>query len=298
MTCFFARYNWVLSVWLLLIFAGISVLPAARAVEPDDRRPWLFHKLEKRLTEEGFDAGQMKALFAKKAVRFEEKIVASYFMHRESKLNYKQFTEPGTIAKARAYQEKHDAALEKIEDAYGVDKSVIVAILLVETRLGTYVGGNSIFNTLATMASMDSHVNRDVLWRENLNTLKISRKAYDKKALRKAKWAYKELISFLTFARKEHIDPMAVMGSYAGAMGICQFMPSNALTLGVDGDNDGSVDLFTHPDAIASVANYLRRYGWKPGIDRDRKYKAVYRYNHSKYYVNIILEISDLLKEG
>jgi membrane-bound lytic murein transglycosylase B len=92
------------------------------------------------------------------------------------------------------------------------------------------------------------------------------------------------------------MDPVNINGSYAGAMGICQFMPSNILTLAVDGDGNGSVDLFTHADAIASVANYLKKHGWKPGLNREQKFKAVYHYNHSKYYVNTVLDIAQLLK--
>ena len=73
-------------------------------------------------------------------------------------------------------------------------------------------------------------------------------------------------------------------------------MPSNALTLARDGNNDGQVDLFNHADAIMSVASYLNNYGWYPGIDQKGAYDVVYQYNHSEYYVNAVLKIADLLK--
>ena len=79
-------------------------------------------------------------------------------------------------------------------------------------------------------------------------------------------------------------------------MGISQFMPSNILIFAEDGDNDGRIDLFTHADAIASVANYLKQNGWRRGIDRKKARKVVWTYNHSDYYVNIIFKISDKLK--
>ena len=89
---------------------------------------------------------------------------------------------------------------------------------------------------------------------------------------------------------------MSIRGSYAGAIGIPQFMPSNIISLGVDGDKNGRVDLFNHPDAILSVANYLHRYGWKPGLDKEKAYRVLFYYNHSKYYVNTLLQIAKRLK--
>ena len=100
----------------------------------------------------------------------------------------------------------------------------------------------------------------------------------------------------MQYTEREKIDPSHVRGSYAGALGISQFMPSNILIFAEDGDNDGRIDLFTHADAIASVANYLKRHGWHPGIGKEKAYKVVWSYNHSNYYVDIIFKISDLLK--
>lgn len=66
------------------------------------------------------------------------------------------------------------------------------------------------------------------------------------------------------------MNPADIKGSYAGALGIAQFMPSNALSLAKDGDMDGKIDLFDHPDAIHSIANYLKQHGWKLGLTRRR----------------------------
>ena len=79
-------------------------------------------------------------------------------------------------------------------------------------------------------------------------------------------------------------------------MGISQFMPSNIIVYAKDGDKDGKVDLFTHADAIASVANYLKCHGWYPGIEGKKAFKVVWSYNHSDYYVKTIFKISDRLK--
>jgi membrane-bound lytic murein transglycosylase B len=81
-------------------------------------------------------------------------------------------------------------------------------------------------------------------------------------------------------------------------MGISQFMPSNILKLGVDGDNDGRVDLFTHPDAIFSVASFLAHHGWKPGLDHQAAYKVLLNYNYSRPYAETVLKIRERLKAG
>ena len=81
-------------------------------------------------------------------------------------------------------------------------------------------------------------------------------------------------------------------------MGYCQFMPSNALRLGVDGNGDARVDLFDHTDAIFSVGNYLQHHGWQSGMTRKQQYRVILKYNYSRPYAQTILEIADQLMEG
>lgn len=248
--------------------------------------------------EDAFTAEQIRRIFRNPSVTFDIKGVAGYFQHRESKLNYGQFLSDANIGKAKAYMKQNQAALQKTETAYGVDKEVITAILLVETKLGTYVGNRSVLNILASMASLEDKATRDRFWNEIPERNRVSREEYEKKSLQKARWAYKELKAFIKYIIKEGIDPHGVTGSYAGAMGYAQFMPSNILWLAEDGNNDGSVNLFHHEDAIASIANYLKHYGWKPGISRETAGKVVYHYNHSSYYVDTVLNIADKLRAG
>jgi membrane-bound lytic murein transglycosylase B len=286
------------------IFSSIGLVIVALVVFPltvsatTEKRPWLFSSLKKKLVADGFDKGKIHHIYTSPNITFSDKTISRYFIYREGKLNYKQFTSQKAIKNTLEYMENHKDELARAEDRFSVEKEVITAIILVETRLGTYLGNSNVLNMLSTMAALHNHANRDLLWRERLNNQKISRKKYDRKALRKAKWAYGELKAFLSYTTNYDTDPSKVMGSFAGAIGIAQFMPSNILLLGEDGDGDGSVDLFTHADAIASIANYLKHHGWQPGMDRKKSYKVVYRYNHSKYYVNTVLEIADLLRGG
>jgi len=276
---------------LILSLAGSS-LPAVAADAPGP-----FDALEKRLIADGFDSARIQAIFASPDVSFEEGGVSAYFMHNESKLNYKQFTRIWNIASAKKYMKEHQEALAFAETTFEVDKEVITAIILVETKLGTYLGNRSVINTLATLSAMTDEKPRQAIW-DNLpdDDRRMSRKKFEKKADQKSSWAYRELKAFLSYTEKEGMNPATIKGSYAGAMGISQFMPSNIAPYGKDGNADGQVDLFVHADAISSIASYLKHYGWKPGISREQAFKVVYHYNHSKYYVNTILDIADKLK--
>ncbi len=255
-----------------------------------------FKTLQKRLIQDGFDKGRIKELYSKPQVYFETKGVARFLVHSEATLNYDQFSSPVSIRKARQYMQKHQSILASTSKSYGVDKEIITAIILVETRLGNFLGGPSTVNMLSTMASLyDSNV-RDMFWNETLKSQKLSMKRYEKWARRKSNWAYTELKAFLKYTARENIDPVTVSGSYAGALGIAQFMPSSILAYAKDGNNDGQIDLFNHADAITSIASYLKHFGWHAGIDKKRAKKVIYRYNKSNYYVDAILKISALLK--
>ena len=249
-----------------------------------------------RLIEDGFSEANIKVLFARKEVTFDPSGVSLFFIHSESSLNYDQFSQPKSIANAQRYMAEHKESLDRAQEEFGVDKTIITAILLVETRLGSYLGKRTVINTLSTMAALTDTGLAEKLWDSISDKKKPERAAFDKKVAQKSKWGYEELKSLISFANREGLDPVAIKGSYAGAMGICQFMPSNALTLARDGNKDGKVDLFCHDDAIFSVANFLAHYGWKAGISRQRQHEVLFSYNHSNYYVDALLKISDKLK--
>lgn len=255
-----------------------------------------FNALQKRLIEDGFNKNKINALYASHEVYFDTKGVSLFFSHSEGKLNYDQFISKRSIKKAKKYLKKHRAVFKNMERTYCVDKEIIAAIILVETRLGTYLGGRSVLNTLSTMASLNDPDVKNMLWRKISGSSPFTREKFDKKAEKKSTWAYSELKDFLKYANRENIDPLSVCGSYAGAMGIAQFMPSNILAHAKDGNRDGSVDLFNHADAITSIANYLQHHGWQAKIDDKKAYKILLRYNYSKYYANIILKIAKLLR--
>lgn len=284
-------------IYLIVFWMFAGVLGAHADKTPTKDPSYTFESLQQMLVKDGFDAKAVESIYARPGVGFDIATVSRYFAHREARLNYGQFTTRRSIRKAEKYLRKHDTVLQKVEKSYGVEKEVIVAIMLVETQLGTVTGNRSVLNSLSTMAALDNKDIRNGVWRDFSNPDNHSRKKFDKWADRKSRWAYNELKAFLTYTRKENIEPARVNGSMAGALGYAQFMPSNILLFAQDGNEDGSVDLFDHTDAIASIASYLKHYGWRPGIDNKKAYKVVFNYNHSKYYVNTVLKIRDLLKK-
>jgi membrane-bound lytic murein transglycosylase B len=229
-------------------------------------------------------------------VFFEADGVTLLFTYKEAQVDYGQFANKWSIRKAKQYMTKYDAQLTRTEELYGVDKSIITAILLVETGLGASVGTRSTLNTLSTIAALMDPSVREMFWDLIPDSKKISRKKFEKRAAARSKWAYEELKAFLKYTNREGFDPASIPGSFAGAVGVAQFMPTSIMAYGQDGNNDGMVDMLNHADSIASIANFLKSHGWRPGTSRKKAKKIIYYYNHSSYYVDTILKISKRLK--
>jgi len=133
----------------------------------------------------------------------------------------------------------HQDALNAASEKTGVPAKVIVAIIGVETSFGRNMGSHRVVDALSTLA-------------------------FDYP--RRSAFFTKELKAYLKLAKQQGVDPLSLKGSYAGAMGYGQFMPSSYLAYAVDGDGDGKVDIWGNPtDAIHSVANYFKRHGWQKG---------------------------------
>ncbi len=279
-------------LFFAMVITGILMIPAA--LRADTPNP--FSSLKKKLIADGFDSKSVESIYANPKVKEDMEMVRLFFRHREAKLDYGQFTSWWAIRMAKGYLQEHEDALDAVEKRYGVDKTVITAILLVETRLGNSVGKRSILNTLSTLASLSDTDIRDAFFKEISKSVSINKDEFESWALKKSKWAYAELAAFIRYTARENLDPAEINGSYAGALGIAQFMPTSILAYGSDGNQDGHIDLFDHSDAAASIASYLKHFGWRPGIDREKASKVIFRYNRSQFYVDTILKISELLK--
>jgi membrane-bound lytic murein transglycosylase B len=154
-----------------------------------------------------------------------------------------RFVEPQRIAAGMRFWQDNAEWLQRAERRYGVPPQIVVGIVGVETFYGRITGNFRVLDVLATL-SFDFPTGRS------------DRSAFFRD----------ELEAYLLLCRGEGLDPTTPKGSFAGAMGLPQFMPSSINRYAVDFDGDGRIDLLNSPaDVIGSVANYLKQHGWRPG---------------------------------
>lgn len=283
-------------------------LPSATPVH--GRPAAIWEPLLQRLAVDGISGPQVTALFAALPAEATQSP-----MGRKMKELYRRRFLPapppsgkprqqyykGVVTEANArtcadFIKANAAAFDEAQRRYGVPRHVAVALLFVETRLGRVLGDvkENAFYTLASMAvSRDPDDIRQWLpqlpgYEKHLGWLKETMP-------QRADWAYKETRALVEHMLRDQVPAEHLPGSIYGAVGLCQFMPSNITTYGADGDGDGRVDLFTIPDAVASLSCYLYKHGWRAGIDRKRQHALLMRYNKSTVYANTILALGDLV---
>lgn len=279
-------------VAMALVVLGVST--GATASEQD------FLVLQRKLVAEGFSSQKVARIYSIDPPTMQLKMIATMFKLRESKLNYDQFLEPPAIQRALQFLNSQRHVLSQAERRYGVEPYVIVALLLVETRLGEYTGRTPTLAVLSTYALMDQKSYRDRVWAlvELADRARLGRTAFDDKLLKRSKWAYQELCALLRWTNTDAQQLKGLQGSLMGAMGLPQFIPTTLEHFGVDGDLDGVIDLFQTADAIMSIANYLRSLGWSSHNTAEEREKIIHHYNHSRPYVETILAIASRLRSA
>lgn len=221
---------------ILILFLGNNV---GYAID-FQHYPELTQVVEVMIKEDGYTRAELENILQMATI---DPTIIALIKHPHEALpwhKYRQlFINRERVRKGVAYWDKHEATLERAAQTYGVPPAVIVALLGVETHFGTRLGTRRVLDALVTL-TVDYP--------------------------RRSQYFAKELRVFLNTVRKEKIAPQSVIGSYAGAVGIPQFMPSSYQTYAVDFNNNSQRDLVNeNADAIGSVANYLKRHGWKNG---------------------------------
>lgn len=199
--------------------------------------------------EHGFDQNELTAVFSQ--IHYLEKVVKLINPAPSGKSKnwsaYKdRFIEPVRIRSGLSFWEKYDTELRRAQAEFGVPPEIIVGILGVETIYGRSPGNIRVMDALTTLAF-----------------------AYPDTTNRESRMRYfrDELEQTLLYARENNIDPFSLSGSFAGAMGLPQFMPSSIRRFAVDFDGDGRIDLKNSAaDAIGSVASFLAQHGWTADI--------------------------------
>ena len=265
-----------------------------------------------RLVADRFDEASIRRLFSRPEVEFDPTPMAIKLKtllrtkdlppstdgpYLRNRAVYRGYLKPAVIKAARAYYSENRVTLQKIQKKYCTPGEVIVSILLVETNLGRNTGRQRAFNVLASMARCDNlNLVRDHI-RGSLAA--PGAEAYAERRCReKSDWAYEELKSLIRYAESGNLDTLSIPGSIYGAIGHCQFMPSNIFLYGVDADQNGHVDLFFTDDALYSIGNYLHQKGWKCRMDRVSRHRVILTYNKSQVYANTVLAVADRLKAG
>jgi membrane-bound lytic murein transglycosylase B len=209
-------------------------------------------------------------------------------------LVYPGIITPANLERSRDYMRVHPVPFALMSRRYAVPKEIVVSLLFVETKLGNFLGKNNAFMTLASMAlsTTPDYIS------EALAQLPVTPERLDwvkQVVVQRSDWAYAELKALIVHARESALDPLRMPGSVYGAVGICQFMPSNVHRYAADGNDDGKIDLFDPADAIMSVGNYLSGHGWKKNMDKTARRNVLKRYNNSTIYADTILTMAEAL---
>lgn len=222
----------------LLALAVLMIFAATVNAESYLKRADVGAYIDELIQQHGFSRQELEEVLA--AAERRQDIIDLMRRPAERRLNWheysKIFLDEQRIAGGVEFWQQNRATLERAQRKYGVAPEVVVAIIGVETRYGRVTGRHRVIDALMTLA-------------------------FDYPP--RASFFRKELTQFLVLAREEGKNPTSLMGSYAGAMGYGQFIPSSFRNYAVDFDRDGVRDIWQNRvDAIGSVANYFSRHGW------------------------------------
>lgn len=246
---YYQIYKIFFCVFLFSIYFSMPALPTSAeerilaAERVEDGQPIDIQSKNYRLffqeliDKHGFSQPELDQLF--KGVAIKRSVLELMDRQGEAKPYFQYwplFITPSVIAAGKTKLEEYKDVLDRIESELGVDREFVIAIWAIESRFGQHSGQYDVFQTLNTLFA-----------------------AYP----RRSEFFRQELLQFLLLCREIHIDPLSVKGSYAGAFGQTQFIPSSFREYAVSFDGDNRPDVFNSvEDVLASIANYLRHFHW------------------------------------
>lgn len=276
-----------------LAIAAAAALSAVGAARADARLDAFAARLKPEAMRAGVSSATFDRAFA--IARFDQEAIDKSKRQLEFKLTIANYIDTQVsdtrIARGKQNLAQYGDLLARLERQYGVDRYSILAVWGMETNYGATMGGHNVISALATLACC---------------------------APRRNDFFRKELISALKIIQAGHITPENMIGSWAGAMGQTQFMPTNFNPYAADGDGDGKRDIWgSVPDALASTASFLRKHGWQPGQSWGREapggnfkpagpngptfattanYRVIKRYNNADSYALAVAHLSDRIR--
>jgi membrane-bound lytic murein transglycosylase B len=286
-------------VCLILGFASSSWAQSILNVHPDAQ--WLRQELKTMKLPSGFVAEAMRD-YQQDSFEPVLRLNLLGFLKPPSHMD---LVTPEAVTEASRFLKKNKKEFAQAQTQYQVSPDVISALLWVETRHGDNVGQYHTLSVFLHLMQADRAANRKQLTRmaiEENKTLKDYsakelRKLMAERTQRKAKWARDEIRALAGIFKKGQLNLRTLRGSYAGAFGLSQFLPSSYRDYAKATRTKVHPNLMKPGDAILSVAHYLSKHGWK---NQKSKYKisALMTYNNSRDYADSILEISRRVSAG
>ncbi len=254
-------------------------------------KKWLNFVLDK-LEGKGIQRTRAYKMLSHKNIQLQPQLIAANLGYVSA---LRSLPKPGSSSHSnqyglskRQFLKRYGAFLKKVSEKYDVSREVILSILWVETRIGMDTGRYSVLNVYYNLTLLQ---HPEVF----IKVLGWVKKAYPnqsvfyiiKKAYLKGQWGLEELKSTIRLPKQGTINSQTLNGSFAGAFGIPQFIPSSYLRYAKDGNGDGVINLFNMKDAIESTANYLSHMGWSDS--KQSRHRAILSYNNSRIYLNKVM---------
>lgn len=258
---------------ILILVVHLSAVIAQGSFEKDIA----FRMVMDHLQDSNIPVAFIKDAFSHDKIKIHPEIAERFARPYEKKTweEYRKLfvKESRITAGVKFFKENRDI-ISDVSKKYKVDSFIIVTIAGIESNYGVHHSQFSVFNSLYTQIH---------------------------EMPKRSKWASKELAEFLTYCFNDQLDTQLIGGSYAGAFGFGQFIPSSFNHYAVDFNEDGIRKPYEWPDVLASIANYLRRNGYQTNSTNYKRdgdiWKAIYAYNHADNYVMAVLELSEKIRK-
>tara|TARA_B100000676_G_C18063279_1_gene839233 strand:+ start:741 stop:1535 length:795 start_codon:yes stop_codon:yes gene_type:complete len=253
----------ILSIFMTIIFA--------QKLEDDLAYILVLEKLDGSVPE-----AFVREAFSHDQLKIHKEIAERFARPYEKKpwVEYRKiFVKESRISAGATFYSENKKLISAISKKYKVDPFIVVTIAGVESNYGAHHSQFSVFNSLYSQI-------------------------HDMP--RRAKWATRELAEFIKYCFNDQLDPQEIGGSYAGAFGYGQFIPSSFTRYSVDFNENGVREPYSWEDVLGSIANYLRMNGYKANSKNYEKsgdiYKAIFAYNHADNYVMAVMELTEEIR--
>lgn len=288
-----------MSFFVLFFSLAVFGQPSGEVTEPAAIYPGRF--IEEQLVKKGLSVDMARNLAADPRISIRKDVAILNLFYSSPAGSTEEPSvmkiDPKLISQGRIFIRDNAASLAAVEQKFGTSPALLTAILIVESRLGTCAMKYKAVDAFFSLALMlDPKYLKELQAEFGERYPQLHEETVIAKVRRRAAWALNELYNLGVIAGELGIDPLSIDGSFSGAMGPAQFIPSTFQSYGLDGDNDGKRNPFIMADAYASMGNYLQKSGWSETAPLDKKRRAIWQYNHSTVYVNTIMMLYEDLR--